>query len=246
MTMTVQAVVVKPNGRMTIKQLDGWKGIQAEVDGRFLELVPFTEEFACCVDEKGIAKGLRRNQVATDVVRRAQTKMGRDLMPKDFITGTAVFVGRERADDPEARIWDTQEVAVEKVPVDCDLPQSVIDEYFVGARIDTPMLIQGFVYADDRLFDATWDATPWFVQAGDEELVALARINFGKGDEADAVVHFAADESQVARVLEYCQHTTTGPGPIIGITTEIDPNAATKWLKDNRSHLLERLENETK
>ncbi len=105
----------------------------------------------------------------------------------------------------------------------------------------TPMQVQGFVYADDRLFDATFDTIPWFEQATDDEILALAKINFGGGPEADAVAEWFDEKlRRVEVVLEYCEHTTRGPGPIVNFTAEIHSEAAVEWIAKHRPHLLEK------
>jgi len=106
------------------------------------------------------------------------------------------------------------------------------------------LIVQSHVYADDYLFDATFDTIPWFEQAADEEILALAKTNFGGGPEADAVAEwFEKKLRRVEVVLEYCQHTTTGPGPIVGFTTEIDPKTAMAWIREHRPHLIDKLGN---
>ncbi len=103
------------------------------------------------------------------------------------------------------------------------------------------LIVHAHVYADDYLFDAPFDAISWLEQASDEEILALAKINFGGGPEADVVAEwFSENLRRIEVVLEYCQHTTRGPGPIVGFTTEIHPEAAVEWIAKHRPHLLEK------
>jgi hypothetical protein len=113
-TMSQKAVVIAANGHAEVKQLDGWNGIKTELNGGYLELVPLSDDVVLYVDEDGIAKGLPRNDLATTVVRNALAKVGRTLLPGDYIKGTAVFVGQAESDDPEEGM------------VESDLPQDFI------------------------------------------------------------------------------------------------------------------------
>lgn len=119
--MSNRAIVVQPNGTVEVKSLAGYNDIKAELNDGWLELVPVGDnDFCLYVDEDGIAKQLPRNQVATDAVTRMLAKLGRGLLPGDFIKGPAVFIGQRMSDDPEEGF------------VNSDLPQEVIDEYFEG------------------------------------------------------------------------------------------------------------------
>jgi hypothetical protein len=235
----MKAIVVKPDGRTTIKELGGWSVIQAEIDGVHLELIELPG-FACYVDQNGIAKGLSRNQTATNIVERALAKVGRSLLPGDFIKGTAVFVGRSVVDDPEARLWDVSAGNAQRVEVDDDLPQSVIDDYFATIWTETLPKVAAYVHSDDYVFDATFDATPWFEQASDDEILALAKIGWKNDYEADEVARFVESE-RVEVVFDYCRRKQA-QGNTVGFEAEINPTSALEWLRQHRPHLSAKLE----
>lgn len=237
----MRVAVVKSDGRTVVKQLDDWKAIRAEIDGAFLESVPLTPGFICYVDEDGIAKGLPRNQIATEIIERALAKVGRSLFAGDFIKGTAVFVGQKWVDDPNAR--DSLEDDAQKVQADDDLSQSIIDEYFPMARVETLPKVVAYVHANNYFFDATFNATPWFEQASDEEIVTLASAGW-TGEAAESVAHFAEAYSEYVNiVLDYCRRKESQGKPV-GFTVEIHPGTALEWVKQNRLHIAEKLEDQ--
>ena len=89
----ILAVVIKPNHHPELVQLNGYEDFKNALDGGYLEAVGLAENVVCYVDEDGIAKELPFNPVATAVVRMALAKLERDLIPGDYIKGTAIFAG---------------------------------------------------------------------------------------------------------------------------------------------------------
>jgi hypothetical protein len=106
---------------VTVKQVEGWNGIKAELNDGYLEPVYLGNGIVMYVDEDGIAKGLPRNDIATIMTMNLLAEQGRSLMPGDYIKGGAVFVGQAERDDPEEGL------------IEVDLPQEFIDEHFGGA-----------------------------------------------------------------------------------------------------------------
>jgi len=112
----MKAIMIPHTGEIITKDIDGYKDIMMIFDG-CLECLPVGKDFVCYVDEEGIYKGLLLNQRATVIVQQMLRKLGRTLIPGDFIKGTAVFIGQKMEDEGM---------------VECDLPDHVIQEYFVS------------------------------------------------------------------------------------------------------------------
>lgn len=105
----------------------------------------------------------------------------------------------------------------------------------------TQVPLQGYLYSDDRLIDATFDAEPWFEQTTDKELVTLAKAGFGQCEEANAAALYAEGQGDryVQVALGYVRDNEVRG---IGFQVEIDPVAATAWIREHRPHLLDKLE----
>src|SRR5690606_32130940 len=142
------------------------------------------------------------------------------------------FLGRKMVKDPEARFWDIPEEEVETVGVDDDLPQTMIDNYFPDARVETLPKIPAYVHADNYLFDATFEANRWFEQASDEQIVELAKSEWtgSMADEAARFVEVCNDS--VKLVFVYADHRTERAA-----TTEVNAAIAMDWIREHRPHL---------
>lgn len=115
----MKAVIVKADRTVRIAELNGWDDIKLAIGGDpFLQALPVGLDFTQYVDEDGIARGLPRNEVATNITKAMLKKLGRLMLPGDYIKGTAVYIGIKDSDDPE-------EGAVET-----DLPEKVIYDFF--------------------------------------------------------------------------------------------------------------------
>lgn len=111
----MKCVVIYPGQAPILKEVDGYKGLVAEVGG-YIELVGVGEDFSCYVNEDGIALGLSRNEAATKVVTNMLDNVGRSLLPGDYIKGAAVFCGASENGE------------------DTDIPDNVVDTYFADLR----------------------------------------------------------------------------------------------------------------
>lgn len=81
-----QAIVIKAGEQPIVKDVTD---IRAELDGGWLQGIPFTHETMAFVDEEGKLKGLPVNEVATQLCETF--KVG--LAPDDVIVGTFILVG---------------------------------------------------------------------------------------------------------------------------------------------------------
>ena len=100
--------------------------------------------------------------------------------------------------------------------------------------------VQAYVHANDYFFDASFDATPWFEQASDEEITELANANW-TGIAADKLARFAEGHSGLVNVvLDYCRRKDSQGQPV-GFSVEIHPGMALAWLEQHRPQLYEKL-----
>ena len=68
-------------------------------------------------------------------------------------------------------------------------------------------MINAEVHSDDRAVDADFDATLWFEQASDDEIMELEYSGWGGDYPADAVAQFFEDaNSEVADVFKHVGH----------------------------------------
>ncbi|KKL23440.1 hypothetical protein LCGC14_2425330, partial [marine sediment metagenome] len=66
------------------------------------------------------------------------------------------------------------------------------------------MTIKAECHSDDRVREANFDATPWFVQASAESIGDLARCGWGGDYPADGVAQFMAEQDrEVGKVFQY-------------------------------------------
>jgi len=95
-------------------------------------------------------------------------------------------------------------------------------------------MIRANVHTDDRHYDVNFDATAWFEQASDQEIVELADCGWGEDYPADAVAEFMADQNQeIERLFEYVSH---GKDPI-GFECSVNERDARAWLKEHRPQM---------
>lgn len=104
-------------------------------------------------------------------------------------------------------------------------------------------MIEAEAHSDDRVFEATFDATPYFEQASDAALEALAACGFGGDEPADRVAIFMAEQNEsVAAIFSYLEvYNRPRTRETIGFECHVDEEQALLWLKEHRAHLHERL-----
>ena len=100
------------------------------------------------------------------------------------------------------------------------------------------MKIPARCFSDDHVREAKFDATPWFEQASDEEVLALARCGWAADYPADAVAQYMAGKNEDVRLmfqyLELVAHMKDAPG----FECYVSPHAGELWLQAYRPHLL--------
>lgn len=93
-------------------------------------------------------------------------------------------------------------------------------------------MIKAEVHSDDYKATADFDATRWFEQASDEEILELAACDWGGDYPADDVARWFEDEdSEVERVFDYVD--TAG----LGFECHVEVADAMDWVKANRPEL---------
>lgn len=109
-------------------------------------------------------------------------------------------------------------------------------EYEDRQRFGMGPAIKAEVHSDDRAESAEFDALPWFRVASDDEIVALAGIDYGGDYAADEVAQGVSDEG-VRRVLNYAAARKQ-----MGFEVYVNEEAALNWIENERPHLLARIE----
>lgn len=111
----------------------------------------------------------------------------------------------------------------------------------VAVPADPPVAVSATVESDDKRVTAAFDATPWFAEAGDQDVLALAREEFGHDFTADAVAEFVADSvPEVRAVLGYVADlkAKNTDHPDAGFGCVVDRAQARAWVAANRPAIL--------
>lgn len=102
-------------------------------------------------------------------------------------------------------------------------------------------MIRAEVHDDDFKISSMFDATPWFEQASNQEILELAQINWRGGIAADCVAEFFEGRNVGA------PHTVDDVFNMIsvldiGYEVSIEPCDAMSWVKKNRPHLMDKID----
>ena len=102
--------------------------------------------------------------------------------------------------------------------------------------------ISAHAYSDDKLYEVTFNAAPWFAEADDEEILSLARCEWGGDYPADAVVHGmidSFDSEDVAQLSSMMDYVTRKKDT--GFECHVDEKDALAWLHMHRPALAEQI-----
>ena len=100
-------------------------------------------------------------------------------------------------------------------------------------------MITAEVHSDDHIYKVTFDAQPWFEQANDKEILALADVEWGGDYESDYVAKFFEDSNdEITSLFDYCVRSDQ-----FGFECNVDEAAALAWIRLNRPELMHILEN---
>ena len=98
------------------------------------------------------------------------------------------------------------------------------------------------VHSDDRVFEVDFDATPWFRQASNDEIIALAEIGWGGDSEADEVAEFCeAGNNEITEMFSYLRRLS-GRRNACGSECHVDEDSAMDWIRTNRPELASKIE----
>jgi hypothetical protein len=97
--------------------------------------------------------------------------------------------------------------------------------------------IKAFVAADAKPTDkVVFDATLWFEQATDKEILALAKDGWGHEVSSDVIAKFMKDhDADVKKLLDTVDNESDDLNA--GSSVEVDKDLALDWIGNHRSHL---------
>ena len=99
-----------------------------------------------------------------------------------------------------------------------------------------PYGIKAECYSDNRAFEINFDATKWFEQASDSDIVKLASCEWGGDYPADEVAFFMRQHHvDVNFMFNYLERDS------VGFECNVDESDAMRWLQENRLDLAKRL-----
>jgi len=101
-------------------------------------------------------------------------------------------------------------------------------------------MIRAEVHDDEFRTSARFDATAWFDQASDEEILDLAKIEWRGDKPADVVAEFfeghnVGTPDTVEDVFKAVNVLDTG------YEVSVEPDDALRWVKTHRPHLMEKI-----
>lgn len=103
-------------------------------------------------------------------------------------------------------------------------------------------MIRAEVHDDLFRTHAKFDATPWFEQASDEEIIELGRTGWAGDSPADSVAEFCESSSDVGTpdtIAEVFKATTVLD---TGFEASIEEEDARRWIQANKPHLIEKID----
>lgn len=105
------------------------------------------------------------------------------------------------------------------------------------------MGISAECHSDDRIYEVSFDATPWFEQATDEEIIELAYCGWGGDYAADIVAtDLPGDNKELAALFSYLAVIASIPHKRDekGFEVHVNETEAMVWLDVHRPHLSEK------
>lgn len=107
------------------------------------------------------------------------------------------------------------------------------------AKLLSLATISAECHSDDYVINVVFDATPWFIQATDEKIIALAGCNWGGDYPADEVAVFMQDQNKDIDVMfSHIYNFNKLDRWIIGFECHVDGDAALAWLRINRPAIV--------
>lgn len=95
-------------------------------------------------------------------------------------------------------------------------------------------MIHATLRSDDGFASVSFDATPWFEQASDKEIINLSQCGWSGDYPADEVSQFFSG-GVTGQVFDYLDtHPLRETNDAIGHETHIDADEAIEWIIENR------------
>lgn len=91
-------------------------------------------------------------------------------------------------------------------------------------------------YSDDHVAEAAFDARPWFKKASDEDIIELAKCEWGGDYPADSVAQWCRSVGNVQRMFDYVAARKD-----IGYECCVESESAIEWLKEHRPAVARRI-----
>jgi len=148
-------------------------------------------------------------------------------------TGSHVFYRTGDTDTPEAIKDRNGDVILQQCRL-CGQAEGDLTE--VCSKKFTEAGIIAEVHSDDRIVEVEFDASAWFKQASDKEILALADIEWGGNYEADNVASFYEATPDVAEMFDYV-HLLNSRSITMGFECNVDESSAMTWLKTNKQDI---------
>ncbi len=96
------------------------------------------------------------------------------------------------------------------------------------------MIIKAECHSDDRVREANFDATLWFIQASSESIGDLAKCGWGGDYPADGVAQFMARHDEVVNKVFQYLYLVGDKRDAPGFECYVDEADALAWLRENR------------
>jgi len=105
------------------------------------------------------------------------------------------------------------------------------------------MTIKAETHTDDFAIKVAFDATAWFEQASDADILGLSAIEWGGDYAADDVARFFEDKNaDVGRMFTYLSAKPLQiSGDTCGFECHVDERDAMKWLAENKPELASKI-----
>lgn len=101
-------------------------------------------------------------------------------------------------------------------------------------------MIPATAHTDDHLFQASFDAEPYFAQASEQELAALVDCGFGGDYPADRVAEWTRENvphPELASLFDYLARSPRMGRDPVGFECHVDVEAAEAWLRRHHPSL---------
>lgn len=102
-------------------------------------------------------------------------------------------------------------------------------------------MITAECHSDDHAVEVTFDATRWFENATDKQILSVAAEDWAFGYATDDIAMSEAEENeQIADMFKYIE--IRGKVEDMGFGCSVDHSEAMTWLKENRPNLIDQIE----